>query len=250
MEIITSRKNKIIAHMRALGADREYRRECGEYLCDGEKLLNEARLHGAGVGCVLWGRSPAACLPESIPQYSVPPELLEYVSPLSNSPGPVFTVRIPEAETECAARRAIVLENVQDPGNVGTVIRTANAFNMDAVILAGACADMYNPKTVRAASGALFRQLVIETDLNGLEDFLKSRDMKLFGAALSADAKNIRDVRPGNAAFALGSEGRGLSAALLGMCEGEVTIPMNPACESLNVAVAAAIIMWESVRQI
>ena len=114
-------------------------------------------------------------LPEGVAQYTAPAELFEYASPLKSSGGPVFTVKMPKQECDIKLERAIVLENLQDPGNVGTVIRTANAFNIDAVILVGACADLYNPKTVRASMGAIFRQRVLTMSIQELDELTQQR---------------------------------------------------------------------------
>lgn len=141
-----------------------------------------------------------------------------------------------------------MLESVQDPGNVGTVIRTANAFGIDAVILTGNCADLYNPKTVRATMGAIFRQRVLCRGVDELMPLLAGNGLALYGAALSARAADIRRVDVKNAAVAIGSEGSGLSAALLALCRGEVIIPMRPDSESLNAGVAASVVMWEMAR--
>ena len=244
METITSRKNRLIVHLRALGSDRASRRTAGEYLCDGEKLLREALSCGAEVVSVLSAQPLALPLPESVRTYTAPDELLEYVSPLKNSRGPLFTVRIP-ARPAAAPRSAVVLENVQDPGNVGTVIRTANAFGVDAVILTGECADPYNFKTVRAAMGALFRQRVLELERETAVRLLHDSGLKLYGAALSPKAQDVRKLSLRGAAVAIGSEGQGLSGEMLSLCDGEVIIPMLPHSESLNAAVAASVLMWE-----
>lgn len=247
MEKITSRKNKLVAHLRKLGSDRAYRRESGEYVCDGNKQLEEALRFGAEVTAVLYkGQAPS--LPENVPAYEAAEDILEYASPLKNSPGPVFSVKIPSEKADATIGRALVLEGVQDPGNVGTVIRTANALNMDAVILTGDCADLYNPKTARAAMGALFRQRVLEVPVNELRQFLDGAGLKLYGAALSDQSVDIRQAQLKGAAVAVGSEGRGLSERLLEMCDGQIIIPMSAQCESLNAGVAAAIIMWELTR--
>ena len=168
MEQIRSRKNQYILHLRALAKSADARREAGEYVCDGEKLLREALQSGAEVTSVLWREAAAFSLPDGIAQYAADAGLVEYASPLMHSPGPVFTVRIPAMRLPDPLRRVIVLEGVQDPGNVGTVIRTANALGMDAVVLTGACADLYGPKTVRATMGALFRQPVLTCTLDEL----------------------------------------------------------------------------------
>jgi TrmH family RNA methyltransferase len=142
----------------------------------------------------------------------------------------------------------IVLEHVQDPGNVGTVIRTANALGMDAVILVGNCASVFGAKTARAAMGALFRQCVLELTMDELSALLKEQDLPLYGAALSARARDVRELDLSRCAVAIGSEGQGLSGDLLSVCAGEVIIPMEPGSESFNAGVAAAIMMWEMRR--
>ncbi len=249
MEKITSRKNRIIGHFRSIANDKAYREECREYICDGEKTLQEALRYGAEIKCVLWkGKAGEAELPETVQQYYAPPELFEYASPLRSSAGPAFTVKMPDRTDEPKLERVIVLENLQDPGNVGTVIRTANAFCIDAVILVGACADLYNPKTVRASMGAIFRQRVLEMDIAQLDELTQRHCLPLIGAALSDKAADLRRVEIHRAAVAVGSEGRGLSKELLDICGGELIIPMNPDSESLNAAVAASIIMWEMSR--
>lgn len=246
MENITSRKNRIICHFRSIAGDREYRYSCGEYICDGLKTLREALHCGAQLCCVLWKeKAEEVELPESVVQYTAPAELFEYASPLKSSGGPVFTVKMPKRDENFKLERAIVLENLQDPGNVGTVIRTANAFNIDAVILVGACADLYNPKTVRASMGAIFRQRVLTMSISELDELTQKQALPLFGAALSDKAADLRNVEIHRACVSIGSEGRGLSQELLDVCGGEIIIPMNPESESLNAAVAASVIMWE-----
>ena len=241
MEVIRSRQNELVKKFIALGADAKTRQREGLFLCAGRTLLEEAVSAGAEIDCVL----AAEELP-GLPVRLATPEVLHAVSPLQNSPGPVFTVRmrpIPPAEE---LGRVIVLENVQDPGNVGTVLRTAAAFGMDLAVLCGACADPYNPKTVRASMGAIFRQSVVKTDTAGLGALL--RGLPLYGAALAPGGRDIRALPAGPMAVAIGNEGKGLTPALLGMCAGTVRIPMRPRTESLNAAVAAAVAMWEMTR--
>ena len=246
-ELITSRKNRIVSHLRSVASDKAYREQCREFICDGEKTLREAMSFGAEITCVLW-KDKKGDLEVNAPEYVAPADLFEYASPLKSSPGPAFTVKMPDREDGKLIEKAIVLENLQDPGNVGTVIRTANAFNIDAVILVGACADLYNPKTVRASMGAIFRQKVLTMSLQELSDFCTRNYLPLFGAALSDRAADVRSIEIHRAAVAIGSEGRGLSQELLDLCGGEVIIPMNPDSESLNAAVAASVLMWEMSR--
>ena len=232
--------------MRALGADRSFRAAEGEFLCDGVKLLREALLWGLEITAVLWSQEPTEQVPCAA-QYRVPQELLDYVSPMKNAPGVVFSAKMkswPLAEPG----RTLVLETIQDPGNLGTILRTANALGMDTVLLTGECADLYNPKTVRAGMGALFRQRVYTMERAEMHEYLSRHGKKLYGAALSERSSDIRVLDLADAAVAIGSEGRGLSAEFLALCDGELIIPMSEQCESLNAGIAAAIVMWELTR--
>ena len=241
MEAIRSRQNELVKKFIALGADAKARQQAGEFLCAGATLLEEAVASGAEITCVL-----AAEQLSGLPVRLVTPEILRAVSPLQNSPGPVFTVKMRPTPPGETLRRVIVLENVQDPGNVGTVLRTAAAFGMDLAVLCGACADPWNPKTVRASMGAIFRQSVVKTELDGLEAVLTG--LPLYGAALAPGGADIRALPAGPLAVAVGNEGNGLTAGLLAKCAGTVRIPMLPRTESLNAGVAAAVTMWEMVR--
>lgn len=252
MENITSRKNPYIVRLRNLTADARYRAETREFVCDGLKMMEEAAAAGREIRSVLWKEAPseAASAPflKGAAQYCCPKELFDYASPMVNSPGPVFTVAMPEEAPAGELKNAIVLENVQDPGNVGTVIRTAAAFETGAVILCGSCADVYNPKTVRSTMGAIFRQRVIAATREEVRMIADENGLKLFGAVLSDRAKDIRDFELKEAIVAVGSEGKGLSREFIEMCDREIIIPMSPQSESLNAAVAASVIMWEMYR--
>ena len=248
MEHITSRKNPQIQSIRALSRSRRDREAAGLYVLDGEKLLREALAFSAPVETVLWADAAAFALPDGVRELTVPRDLVAYASPLETSPGPVFTVRMPERSIPERVDHLLVLEGVQDPGNVGTVIRTANALGFEAVALVGACADLYSPKTARATMGAIFRQCAFACSMEELDALLTRSGLPLYGAALTDAARDVRSVELKRAAVAVGSEGRGLSAEFLRRCDGEVIIPMQPDSESLNAAVAAAILMWEMAR--
>ncbi|MBQ9685741.1 MAG: RNA methyltransferase [Oscillospiraceae bacterium] len=246
---LSSRKNAVIMRLRALANDAAFRRAEGEYLCDGRKLLLEALDKGRAVKTVLWKERAEHCPGlETAAQYTATAELFDYASPMKNSPGPLFTVAIPEETRERPISRAILLENVQDPGNVGTVIRTAAAMGVETVLLCGACADVYSPKTVRATMGAIFRERIVHCTVPEARALAAANGLPLYGAALSKRAEDIRTLDLKNALVAIGSEGRGLSGELLEACDGELIIPMAPGSESLNAAVAASIVLWEMTR--
>ena len=239
----------MIRHIRRLGTDRAYRRETGEFVCDGEKLLSEAVRHGAEITAALWSDPSETVNLPGAAQYAVPGELLDYVSPLKSAAGVVFTARIRLQRPEDAPPgRTIVLETIQDPGNLGTILRTANALRIDTVILTGDYADPYGPKAIRAGMGAVFRQRFFALEREALRAYLTAQGMRLYGAALSPAAADVRTLDLRGTAVAIGSEGRGLSPELRALCDEELVIPMNADCESLNAAVAAAIIMWELSR--
>ena len=240
METITSRTNPLCTHLRKLAASASYRRSCGEFLCDSPKLLEEALLWGADLHTVVC-TDPSALpvLPEAVRCVQVPPDLMKSISPAQTPQGVLAVCGLPDQalpET-LEGRRYAVLDGVQDPGNVGTILRTADAFHADGLFLVNACADLYNPKTVRASMGAVFRCPV-----------LTKSGLPLYGAALRADTVDVRQADLARCAVAIGSEGKGLSAEVLEACDLTVKIPMSDHCESLNAAAAAAVLLWEAAR--
>ena len=243
-EVIKSRKNEKIVHMKKLGSSASYRRETGETLCDGVKLLREALSHGVEVIAVL--TSTEVSVPDSVKVYQVERELLEYVSPMKTPQDVLYSCKTPDLADKGDIKNAIILENIQDPGNVGTMIRTANAFSVDTVILTGDCADPFSPKTIRASMGASFRQKMVRMDMDEIAS-LKEK-MPIYGAALSDRSVDIGSVNLKNSAVVIGNEGSGLTDEMLELCSGEIIIPMNPDCESLNAGAAAAVVMWEMRR--
>ena len=249
MERLTSRKSAVIRAFRDLARSSAAREEKRLFLCDGQKLLQEALRSGASVETVLWKENRAANLPPFPQEALLPADLFDYVSPMSNSPGPLFSVRMPSAPDLYKVRRVLALEELQDPGNVGTVLRTADAFGVDLVVLLEGCADLYAPKTVRASMGAVFRQTAVRMNAETFVSFCREKNLPLWGAALTDTARDLRSLPLDPAAVLIGSEGHGLSRELLRACDGEIIIPMSGEAESLNAAVAAAIVMWEMQRR-
>ena len=251
VETITSRQNPLMTHLRKLGSSRSYRVKSGEYLCDGTKLLQEALKWSAPVKTALFSEGvDIPALPGSVRAVRVSEELMCSVSPMETPQGALFTVRLPDTalpETLSGAHY-LVLDGVQDPGNVGTILRTADAFDCDGVFLVNACADSYSPKTARATMGAVFRRDVYQCTADELCALLQKSNLPLYGTALRNDTVSLRDAELSRAAVAIGSEGRGLSAEILSKCEKTIKIPMSPRCESLNAAVAASVVLWEMYR--
>ena len=136
----------------------------------------------------------------------------------------------------------------QDPGNVGTIWRTADAFGADGLILLPGCADPFSPKTVRATMGACFRLPAWETTLEELVPALEALGLPLYATALREDTDDVRRTDLSRCAVVIGSEGRGVSQTVLDHCAGTLKIPMRQRCESLNAAVAASVVLWEMAR--
>lgn len=250
-ERITSRSNPLMTHVRKLASSRSYRRETGEYVGDGVKLLEEAVKWNAPLTAVVYTEgTPLPLLPEGVRVVEVPGDVMRSISPMEAPQGALFTARLPKAtlpET-LEGKRYIALEGVQDPGNVGTILRTADAYEADGVILLSGCADLFNPKTVRSAMGALFRISAWSCSLEEMGEALKKSQIPLFGAALREDTIDAREADLRCAAILIGSEGKGLSEAALLACDQTIRIPMGARCESLNAAIAAATLLWEGYR--
>ena len=161
MEEIKSRKNPLVRHLKKLGTDGDYRKLSGEFICDGDKLLCEAVESRAVITAVLTCGPRPDKLPGDVPLYQVERSIIETVSPLKNPQDIVFSCLMPKLpEQKLATGLYVILEGIQDPGNIGTILRTAAAFGIAQVILTGGCADPYGPKAVRASMGAVFRQPV------------------------------------------------------------------------------------------
>ncbi len=249
METITSRKNPVIARFRRLAGDRAARREEGLLLGQGRKLLEEALAAGGAPEAVL-ACAEVPALPSSAAVYSASPELLAWISPMKSAPDLLFTLPIPP-EPGALRGRVLLAEDMQDPGNVGTLIRTAAAFGFDGVLLSGACADPWGPKAVRASMGAVFRLGVWERpDVGDALRELKAAGLPLYAAALARETETAGKLRfPSAFALAIGNEGHGLRPATLEEADKVVRIPMAPGAESLNAAAAAAVLMWEAYRE-
>lgn len=250
MELVTSRQNNIIKHIKKLSSDRKYRRSCGEFLCEGPKMLAEAERWGFVPKTIL------ACEAAQLQQWEgrasktvlVSPELLAYAADTETPQGLLFTCMIPDGPEELPCERLLVLDGVQDPGNIGTILRTADAFGADGLVLLPGCADPWSPKVVRATMGACFRMPILTCSLQELTEFLAKKSIPLYATALREDTRDIRDMDLSQAAVVIGSEGRGISEHVLQACETTLKIPMRDRCESLNAAMAAGIVLWEAWR--
>lgn len=249
MENITSRKNPLLQKIRQLSAGgRSVREKTGEYLGDGVKLLEEALKWGAPLTTVVVssGVEPPP-IPDGVRLVQVPRDVMETISPMKTPQGALFLARRPDTAPpqHLEGSRYLVLDGVQDPGNVGTIWRSADALGADGLLLVNGCADPCSPKVVRASMGACFRLPVWETTVEELEKLLEDSRIPLYTTALREDTVDVRRADLSRAAVVIGSEGRGVSPPLLDRARQTVKIPMRARCESLNAAGAAVIVLWE-----
>ena len=249
MEIITSRKNPLLQKIRQLSAGgRSVREKAGEYLGDGVKLLEEALKWEAPLTTVVVSSDAAPPeLPQGVRVVQVPRDVMETISPMKTPQGALFLAQLPctAPPTRLEGTKYLVLDGVQDPGNVGTIWRSADALGADGLLLVNGCADLYSPKVVRSSMGACFRLPAWETTVEELEELLEASQIPLYATALREDTVDVRQADLSRAAVVIGSEGRGVSQALLDRARQTVKIPMRARCESLNAAAAAVIVLWE-----
>ena len=248
MEKLTSRSNPVCVHLRKLGKSKSYREEHGQFLCDGKKLLEEALYSGLDIDIVLTTEDLEYTFPESTFVYHTHDVLIDSISPLQTSQGLLFACQIPKA-SECDFHTGthILLDDIQDPGNAGTIIRTAHAFGIKSVILSEGSVDIYNPKTIRAAMGATFKQLIISKSKTEINE-LKQNGVRFIGTSGNYSSVDIKDADFNDSIIILGNEGKGISDDLLSVCDDVITIPLVPDSESINVAIAASIVIWEAMR--
>ena len=247
-ETITSARNPLLVHLKKLLASRSFREACGEFAADGTKLLEEAAKWYPGLETVVVQTGVELCpLPEYVRVVEIPESLMRSVSQMEAPQGAIFICRLPQPRPAEIRPGTLLLDGLQDPGNLGTILRTADALELPVVLLDG-CADAYNPKTVRASMGAVFRTQPVRMTRTEAVERCRAAGIPLLATAMSADAVDLREKELADCAAVIGSEGRGVSAELFAAADGKIIIPMNPRCESLNAAAAATIVLWQMKR--
>lgn len=243
-ERIVSRKNPFLQQVKKLLSSRRAREEAGLYVADGTKLLEEALKHCACVSAVILSDGVQASVPEHVRLVRVPADVMESISPMASPQGALFLCRLPQKKPFEPHAPMLLLDGIQDPGNLGTILRTADAMQVPVALLEG-CADPYSHKVVRASMGAVFRKDVVQTTWEEAKAVLRDAGIPVAVTALSDRAQDIRNARVEQMAVVIGSEGQGVRQEILDAADHELIIPMNPSCESLNAAVAAAIVAWQ-----
>lgn len=238
---------------------KKYRNETGTYLIEGEKLIKEALKSGVVIYCVfidreLYNKSNDIARPFSengIKIYITESAAIEKLSDTVSPQGIVcHACKSKELDFTGIDNNGlyIALEGLQDPGNIGTIIRTAEGFGLDGVIMDRNCADIYSPKVIRAAMGSSLRFPIYFTDdMPSAVKMLREAGLTVYAAAASVKGKSVTDAFNEEKGYAviIGNEGNGITKNTMQACESTVFIPMKGITESFNAALAGAIIMWE-----
>ena len=243
-ERISSRKNPLLQQVRKLVSSRKERETAGLFVADGTKLLTEAVKWWPGLETVILSDGVEADVPEHVRLVSVPKDVMESISPMQTPQGALFLCRLPEKKAITPKPGMLLLDGIQDPGNLGTILRTADALEIPVALLEG-CADPFSHKVVRASMGAVFRTPPVQTTWEQAKEACKAAGIPVAVTALSDRAQDIREAALDTMAVVIGSEGQGVRKEILESAQAELIIPMNANCESLNAAIAAAIAMWQ-----
>ncbi|MGX7173694.1 TrmH family RNA methyltransferase [Enterococcus ratti] len=250
MKEIQSAKNPRIKELKKLHK-KKHREEKGEYLLEGFHLLEEAVAFNAQVKEILLTQkgleewSAWLELHQEIPCIMVTDEIMAAVSDLPAPQGIMAVMIYEKIKMPKISGGWLLLDNVQDPGNVGTMIRTADAFDLSGVILGNGCADIYSTKVLRSMQGSNYHLPIIQENLEQIVPLLKEHGLTIYGTELNEKAVALHEVNvPTDYAVIMGNEGQGVRSELLALTDKNVYIPIQGKAESLNVGVAAGIMLY------
>lgn len=250
-EKIESVHNQHVKNWRKLQT-RKGRKKFGQYLFDGWHLVQEAAksdqqlIDLIGTSQELGQHQDIVSLFENV--YEVSPAIIKDITETNTPQGIVAVAGLPDVHRipqDHLSGAWLFLDRIQDPGNVGTMVRTADAAGFTGVVASNQTADFFNPKVVRSMQGSQFHVELVDGDLKKwIKDF-QDADLPVFGTQLNPEAKDYRDVHPGeNFALIMGNEGQGMAQELLQQTTANLYVPMRGSAESLNVAVSAGILMF------
>ena len=238
--LYTNKNNDKIKNIKKLN-QKKYRDRENLFLVEGEHLVLEAYKKGKIKELIL---EQDEVLPLDVETMYVTNDIINYISELE-TPQNIMAICNKLDENDDLGNRILILDNIQDPGNLGTIIRSAVAFNIDTIILSDDTVDLYNPKVVRATQGLMFHINIIRRDLFEIIPYLKDYDYKVLSTNVN-HGKNLKTLeKMKKFAIIMGNEGNGVKEEISELCDEFLYIDMNEACESLNVGVATSIILYE-----
>lgn len=235
IESINNEKVKYYKKLR----EKKYILEYGKYIVEGEHLVREA--YNAGVlEEIIYSDEN---LFDDVKSVKLGAKAMKNISKLSSVPNIMGVVKLVQNE-EILGSKIVLLDNVQDPGNVGTIIRSALAFNVDTVVFSEDTVSIYNDKMIRASEGMIFRMNTVRMNLKDAINIIKDKGIKVYYADMDGRI-NLDDADMKEYALVLGSEGQGISDSVKSLSDDSINIPINSSCESLNVSVCGGIIMYK-----
>ncbi|MFJ8262396.1 TrmH family RNA methyltransferase [Rummeliibacillus sp. NPDC094406] len=249
MKRIESPQNSLVKYWKKLATTRKERDRSGEFLIEGFHLVEEAIKNKSEILNLIVREDvdiPASWNIDDIFVVEVTAQVANEFAETEHSQGIFAQVKQPTVSDEEQNKwvKLLLVDAVQDPGNVGTMIRTADAAGIDAVILGKGSADPFNPKTVRSTQGSIFHIPVVRGDLSDWIDSLKEKGVRVYGTALENAVLYNQVKKEGKFALVMGNEGSGIDAQLLEKTDANVIIPIMGKAESLNVAVATGIVLY------
>ena len=238
--LITSINNKYIKELAKL-KDKKYRDQGDVFLVETKHLVLEAYKAGLIKELILEANE---IFPLDVPTLYVSKDVLRKLSSVESSTSVMAVVYKRELD-DVIGEKVLILDRIQDPGNLGTIIRSAVAFNIDTIICSHDCVDVYNPKVVRASQGMMFHIPIFVKDTEEVIRELKANDYKIIGTKVT-NGSDVRDSKTySHFALVIGNEGQGISKNIEALCDEYLYIKMNDCCESLNASVAASILLYE-----
>lgn len=243
--LITSLENERIKNYIKL-KDRKYRKKTNTYIVEGLHLVLEAYKSGNLIELIL---EKDEVLPIDVPTVYVTNEIINKISNL-DTPVNILGLCKMSDSNEIIGTKILMLDEVQDPGNLGTIIRSSVAFGVDTIVLGNNTVDLYNPKVIRATQGMLFYINIINKDLKETIKELKSLEIPVYGTKVEygEDVRNFPSKDKKSYGLVVGNEGNGVSSEVLDLCDKYIYIDMDEKVESLNVSVATSIILYELNR--
>ena len=243
--LITSLENERIKNYIKL-KDKKYRKRTNTFIVEGLHLVLEAYKSGNLIELII---EKDEVLPLDVPTIFVTNEIINRISSLDTPVTVLGLCRINDNK-EIKGSRVLMLDGIQDPGNLGTIIRSSVAFDVDTIVLGENTVDLYNPKVVRATQGMLFHINIINDNLENVIKELKSREIPIYGTKVEygEDVRSFPSKDKKAYGLVMGNEGAGVSPEVLDMCDKYIYIDMNEKVESLNVSIATSIILYELNR--
>lgn len=253
MDIITSIQNKRIKHAKSLQTKARLRRSEMKLVLEGNRLIQDALQRHANPDYVLYTPDNADYDLIAILQNKkcdlipVNEEVLKHVSDTQQTQGIIGIFFIPMPPLPKQPQRILIMDSIRDPGNMGTILRTAGAAGVDLVILSPGSVDPYNPKVMRAGMGAHFRIPIVEAAWDEIKGFCEG--MVVYSATADGETRYTDVDWTQTWAFIVGNEAHGISKHARAVAQAEIAIPMASHTESLNAAIATAVILFEAQRQ-